>query len=99
MANENKKTPRAVTLSVCKGFEEELNYLNQQPNKSYYVWNLIRQDLMQSKEDNQILDAVKSMLQGHLESSSNVRNNNQSNNTVDNSNKELLKKSAMALFE
>ena len=31
MANENKKTPRAVTLSVCKGFEEELNYLNQQP--------------------------------------------------------------------
>ena len=60
MANENKKTPRAVTLSVCKGFEEELNYLNQQPNKSYYVWNLIRQDLTQSKEDNQILDVVKS---------------------------------------
>lgn len=99
MANENKKTPRAVTLSVCKGFEEELNYLNQQPNKSYYVWNLIRQDLTQSKEDNQILDAVKSMLQGHLESSSNVRNNNQSNKTVDNSSKELLKKSAMSLFE
>lgn len=99
MANENKKTPRAVTLSVCKGFEEELNYLNQQPNKSYYVWNLIRQDLAKSKEDNQILDAVKSMLQGHLESSSNVRNNNQSNKTVDNSSKELLKKSAMSLFE
>lgn len=99
MANENKKTPRAVTLSVCKGFEEEVAYLNQQPNKSYYVWNLIRQDLAKSKEDNQILDAVKSMLQGHLESSSNVRNNNQSNKTVDNSNKELLKKSAMALFE
>ncbi len=99
MANENKKTPRAVTLSVCKGFEEEVAYLNQQPNKSYYVWNLIRQDLAKSKEDNQILDAVKSMLQGHLESSSNVRNNNQSNKTVDNSSKELLKKSAMSLFE
>lgn len=99
MANENKKTPRAVTLSVCKGFEEEVAYLNQQPNKSYYVWNLIRQDLAKSKEDNQILDAVKSMLQGHLESSSNVRNNNQSNKTVDNSSKELLKKSAMNLFE
>lgn len=99
MANENKKTPRAVTLSVCKGFEEEVAYLNQQPNKSYYVWNLIRQDLAKSKEDNQILDAVKSMLQGHLESSSNVRNNNQSNKTVDNSSKELLRKSAMSLFE
>lgn len=99
MANENKKTPRAVTLSVCKGFEEEVAYLNQQPNKSYYVWNLIRQDLAKSKEDNQILDAVKSMLQGRLESSSNVRNNNQSNKTVDNSSKELLKKSAMSLFE
>lgn len=99
MANENKKTPRAVTLSVCKGFEEEVAYLNQQPNKSYYVWNLIRQDLAKSKEDNQILDAVKSMLQGHLESSSNVRNNIQSNKTVDNSSKELLKKSAMSLFE
>ena len=99
MANENKKTPRAVTLSVCKGFEEELNYLNQQPNKSYYVWNLIRQDIAKSKEDNQILDVVKSMLQGHIESNSVVRNNKQLKPTVDNSNKELLKKSAMALFE
>ena len=41
----------------------------------------------------------KSMLQGHIESNSVVRNNKQLKPTVDNSNKELLKKSAMALFE
>jgi len=54
-----KKIPKKVSLSVTKGYEQEVGYLSEQPNKSQYVWNLIRKDMEQQSTDNQILEIVK----------------------------------------
>ena len=48
MSKENctqKKTPKTVSVSIPKGFEDEVAYLGKQPNKSQYIWNLIREDM------------------------------------------------------
>lgn len=57
--NNKKKIPKKVSLSVTKGYEREVAYLREQPNKSQYVWNLIRKDIEQQSTDNQILEIVK----------------------------------------
>lgn len=55
---KQKKTPKTVTLSASKGYEKEVAYLREQPNKSKYVWNLIRKDMEQQSTDDRILEIV-----------------------------------------
>lgn len=61
MTNEDKKTkiPKKVSLSVTKGYEKEVVYFCGQPNKSQYIWNLVRKDMEQKSTDNQILEIVR----------------------------------------
>lgn len=94
-----RKTPRAVTLSVGKGFEEEVAYFNEQPNKSHYIWNLVRQDMLKLREDNQKIELFNQMLEHYAKSSKTVDNSFQIKQTVDNSIESKLKKSAMTLIQ
>lgn len=58
--SEKKKT---LSLSIPKGYEKEVEFLKTQPNKSQYVWNLIRADMKRQDEDYQIVDMVRQMYQ------------------------------------
>lgn len=57
--DNKKKIRKKVSLSATKGYEKEVAYLSEQPNKSQYVWNLVRKDMEQKSTDNQILEIVK----------------------------------------
>ena len=52
-----------MSVSIPKGFEDEVAYLGKQPNKSQYIWNLIREDMKRQSEDNQILEIVRQAMQ------------------------------------
>ena len=60
--NDKEKTPKTVSLSVPKGFSKEFVHLNNQPNKSQYVWRLIRDDMNKQIEDVQILEIVREVM-------------------------------------
>lgn len=63
MSEQEKKPPRRVTICTVKGFEEELKYLKQQPNQSFYIWNLIREDKRRKDEDKEIIKIVREAVQ------------------------------------
>lgn len=97
-----KKPRNTVTLSLSKGYEDEINYFNEQPNKSKYVWELVREDMKRQDKDNQLLEMVKQTM-NTLANSVVIPNaiSIATNETkeVNNSDKEKLKKGAMSFLQ
>lgn len=93
-----KKTPKTVSVSVPKGFDEEVAYLGKQPNKSQYIWNLIREDMKRQSEDNQILEIVRQAMQ-NITLGTIVNNNSKEKQKVSNSQQDKRKKGAMSILQ
>lgn len=97
--NNKTKTSKTktVSLSVPKGYEKEVAYVNEQPNKSRYIWDLVREDMKKQSEDNQILEIVRQAMQ-NINMETNV-NNSIPSKKVNNSNELKRKKGAMAILQ
>lgn len=95
--HNEKELPKRVTLCTMKEFEQEFWYLKKQPNQSFYVWNLIRQDLKKQIEDKEILEIVRQAMQT-VSSEVNVNNNSKQKENVNNLEQDKLKKGAMSIL-
>ena len=93
-----KKTPKTVSVSIPKGFEDEVAYLGKQPNKSQYIWNLIREDMKRQSEDNQILEIVRQAMQ-NITLGGVVNNNSKQKQKVNNFQEDKRKKGAMSILQ
>ena len=93
-----KKTPKTVSVSVPKGFDEEDAYLGKQPNKSQYIWNLIREDMKRQSEDNQILEIVRQAMQ-NITLGTVVNDNSKQKQKVSNFQEDKRKKGAMSILQ
>lgn len=49
-------------VNIPNGFEEEVKYFDQQPNKGAYLWGLVREDMQKKKEDEKMLVVMKTFL-------------------------------------
>lgn len=99
--NENKKTPKTISLSVPKGYEVEFKHFSEQPNKSRYIWDLVRQDLKNKDENYQILEIVKNAMQNLTpnQTQNQVNNSMKPSTAVNNFNNDKRKKSALNILQ
>lgn len=96
--DNKKKIPKRVSLSATKGYEKEVAYLGEQPNKSQYVWNLIRKDIEQQTTDNRILEIVHQAMSNITLGA--VVNNPQTQSKIVNENvNSTRKKGAMSILQ
>lgn len=97
MTNE-KKTPKTVSLSIPKGFEEEVAYLALQSNKSQYIWNLVREDMKRQAEDTQIVELVRQAMD-NLALGGSVNHSKQPIQNVNNLGEDKRKLGALSIFQ
>lgn len=93
-----KKPPRRVTICTMKGFEEELKYLKKQPNQSFYVWSLIRENMKKENEDKEIIEIVRQAMQS-ISSTRNTNNNAKEKMDTGSLEQNKLKKSALSILQ
>lgn len=87
-----------MSVSIPKGFEDEVAYLGKQPNKSQYIWNLIREDMKRQSEDNQILEIVRQAMQ-NITLGTVVNDNSKQKQKVNNFQEDKRKKGAMSILQ
>lgn len=87
-----------MSVSIPKGFEDEVAYLGKQPNKSQYIWNLIREDMKRQSEDSQILEIVRQAMQ-NITLGGVVNNNSKQKQKVNNFQEDKRKKGAMSILQ
>lgn len=94
-----KETPKkTVSISIPKGFEDEVAYLSEQPNKSQYIWGLVRDDMKRQSEDNQILEIVRQAMQ-NITLGASVNNLSQQKTHVNNFSEDKRKKGALSILQ
>lgn len=49
-------------INVPNGFEKEVEYFDQQSNKGAYLWGLVREDMQKKKEDEKLVEMMRSFL-------------------------------------
>lgn len=94
------KNIKTVSISVPRGYEKEVAHFSEQPNKSRYIWELVKQDMERQSIDNQILEIVKQAMQGinPMIQANNVNNLQQLNN-VNNLQQSTRKKGALSILQ
>lgn len=95
--DDEEKIPKTVSLSVPKGYEKEVAYLGKQPNKSRYVWDLVKEDMERQSLDNQIIEIVRQAMQ-NVTVGSNV-NNSSEKTKVNNLGESIKKKGALSILQ
>lgn len=92
------KTTKNVCLSIPKGYEKEVAHFNEQPNKSRYIWELVREDMQRTQQNDKILEIVRQAMNNTVCTNTNVNNFNEDKN-VNNFNKNSRKKSVKNLLQ
>lgn len=90
--------PKTISFSVAKGYEKEVVHLNEQPNKSRYILELIRKDMERQTIDNQILDIVRHTMQ-NLSNNTNIQKTNKQHGDVNNSAQNFRKKGVLSIVQ
>lgn len=90
--------PKTISFSVAKGYEKEVAHLNEQPNKSRYILELIRKDMERQTIDNQILDIVRHTMQ-NLSNNTNIQKTNKQSMDVNNSAQNFRKKGVLSIVQ
>lgn len=96
---KNRKTPKTLSLSVPKGYENEVSYVNQQPNKSRYIWDLVRQDMKQQSEDSQIIEVVRQAMQSLTLNNITLKTNDSPVKNINKSDELKRKKGALSILQ
>lgn len=66
-----------LTISVSRSSKVYYDHVMSKPNRSQYIWDLVKQDMEQQETNNQILQYVKQAF--------NTQNLNELNSQIDNS--------------
>lgn len=92
-----------LTISVSRSSKVYYDHVMSKPNRSQYIWDLVKQDMEQQETNNQILQYVKQAFntQNLNELNSQIDNSQgkqTTSNTNDNKSNENLKKSIKNLW-
>ncbi len=92
-----------LTISVSRSSKVYYDHVMSKPNRSQYIWDLVKQDMEQQETNNQILQYVKQAFntQNLNELNSQIDNSQgkqTTSNTDDNKSNENLKKSIKNLW-
>lgn len=92
-----------LTISVSRSSKVYYDHVMSKPNRSQYIWDLVKQDMEQQETNNQILQYVKQAFntQNLNELNSQIVNSQgkqTTSNTNDNKSNENLKKSVKNLW-
>ena len=92
-----------LTISVSRSSKVYYDYVMSKPNRSQYIWDLVKQDMEQQETNSQILQYVKQAFntQNLNELNSQIDNSQgkqTTSNTNDNKSNENLKKSVKTLW-
>ena len=92
-----------LTISVSRSSKVYYDYVMSKPNRSQYIWDLVKQDMEQQETNSQILQYVKQAFntQNLNERNSQIDNSQgkqTTSNTNDNKSNENLKKSVKNLW-
>lgn len=92
-----------LTISVSRSSKVYYDHVMSKPNRSQYIWDLVKQDMEQQETNNQILQYVKQAFntQNLNELNSQIDNSQgkqTTSNTNDNKSNENLKKSVKNLW-
>lgn len=92
-----------LTISVSRSSKVYYDHVMSKPNRSQYIWDLVKQDMEQQETNNQILQYVKQAFntQNLNELNSQIDNSQGkqiTSNTNDNKSNENLKKSVKNLW-
>lgn len=92
-----------LTISVSRSSKVYYDHVMSKPNRSQYIWDLVKQDMEQQETNNQILQYVKQAFNTqNLNELNSQLDNSQGkqtiSNTNDNKSNENLKKSVKNLW-
>lgn len=79
-------------------FYATVAHFNEQFNKSRYIWELVREDMQRTQQNDKILEIVRQAMNNTVCTNTNVNNFNEDKN-VDNFNKNSRKKSVKNLLQ